>query len=307
MQMNSPMAVADRAIQRFAFTTLPKTTATAGPKWEVIPGSRRIAFSTRGRQHGPITRLVSPSDVGEMIKPFVFLDHAEVAPTGEPLFGIHPHSGIATLTVVLSGAMNYEDTTGKQGTVASGGLEWMKAGNGVWHDGGAAGHEPLRAYQLWVALPESEENSPPESQYIPSDAVQHDGPVRVILGRHGHATSPIRAPAGINYFHIRLKDGQRWRYTPPAGHTVAWLAVDKGRLQSTETIREGTLAVFEESGDAVDVQAEGDTSFVFGSAIKHPHPLTLGYYSVHTSAKALERGEAEIRRIGELLRVMGRL
>lgn len=305
--MNSPMAAADRAIQRFAFTTLPKELATAEPGSAVNPGSRRIAFSTRGRQHGPITRLVSPSDVGEMIKPFVFLDHGEVTPTGEPLFGIHPHSGIATLTVVLNGAMNYEDTTGKQGTVAAGGLEWMKAGNGVWHDGGAAGHEPLRVYQLWVALPESEENSPPESQYIPPDAVQRDGPVRVILGRHGRATSPVRAPAGINYFHIRLKDGQRWRYTPPSGHTVAWLAVDKGRLQSTGTIHEGALAVFEESDDAVELQAEGDTSFVFGSAIKHPKPLVLGRYSVHTNAKALARGEAEIRRIGELLRVMGRL
>ena len=297
--MNSSMATADRKIQRFAFATLPIEAVTLA--------SRRIAFSTRGRQHGPITRLVSPSDVGEMIKPFVFLDHAEVTPTREPLVGIHPHSGIATLTVVLSGAMNYEDTSGKQGSVAAGGLEWMKAGNGVWHDGGAAGHEPLRAYQLWVALPESEENSSPESQYIPSDEVQHDGPVRVILGQHGRARSPINAPAGINYFHIRLKDGQRWRYASPPGHTVAWLAVDKGRLQSAETIREGTLAVFEESGDAVEVRAVGDTSFVFGSAIKHPHPLTLGYYSVHTSAEALARGEAEIRRIGKLLRVMGRL
>ena len=305
--MDSTATVADRVIQRFASPTLPTSTAAARPRNAVIPRSRRIAYSTRGRQHGPITRLVSPSDVGEMIKPFVFLDHAEVAPTGEPLFGIHPHSGIATLTVVLNGEMNYEDTTGKQGSVAAGGLEWMKAGSGVWHDGGAAGHEPLRAYQLWVALSESEENSPPESQYISPDAVEHDGPVRVILGSHGRATSPINAPAGINYFHIRLRDGQRWRYISPPGHTVVWLAVDTGRLQSSETIREGALAVFEESTDAVEVQAVGDTSFVFGSAIKHPKPLVLGRYSVHTNTAALARGEAEIRRIGELLRVMGRL
>ena len=42
----------------------------------------------------------------------------------------------------------------------------MKAGNGVWHDGGPTPGEPLRAFQLWVALPPSEENAPPESQYI---------------------------------------------------------------------------------------------------------------------------------------------
>ena len=269
--------------------------------------ARQIVFRSAGRRHGPITRLVSPSDVGEMIKPFVFLDHGEVPFTGTPLFGIHPHSGIATLTTVLQGGMAYEDTTGKRGQVKEGGLEWMKAGKGVWHDGGPLEGDPLRVFQLWIALPEQEELSPPESQYIPSDAVEQEGPVRVILGQHGLARSPIRAPDGINYFHVRLKDGQQWHYVPPDGHTVAWLAVDKGSLNSTETIREGELAVFEESDDAIEVQAVGDTSFVFGSAIKHPHPLALGYYSVHTSAEALARGEAEIRRIGEVLRVMGRI
>jgi len=250
---------------------------------------------------------VSPSDIGERIKPFVFLDYAEVVAAGKPLFGIHPHSGIATLTTVLTGGLAYEDTTGKNGQVAAGGLEWMKAGNGVWHDGGALPGEPLRGFQLWIALPASEENAPPESQYIAPEAVEKDGPVRVILGRFGHARSPIRAPAGINYFHVRLKDGERWYYTPPAGHTVAWLSVDKGRLRATETVEAGELIVFEESGGVVDVQADGPTSFVFGSAVKHPHPLVTGYYSVHTSAKALEQGEAEIERIGERLRAAGRL
>jgi redox-sensitive bicupin YhaK (pirin superfamily) len=264
-------------------------------------------FSTRGRRHGPITRLVSPSDIGELIKPFVFLDHAEVAPRPGPLFGIHPHSGIATLTVVLRGGLAYEDTTGKKGSVPTGGLEWMKAGNGVWHDGAPTPGEPLRALQLWVALPPSEENAQPESQYIAPDAVQEDGPVRVILGRYGQARSAIRAPEGINYFHVRLKDGQRWRYTPPEGHTVAWLAVDQGALRSPEPIDEGQLAVFEESRGAIELEANGDTSFVLGSAVKHPHALVLGYYSVHTSAATLAEGEAEINRIGQRLRAAGRL
>jgi redox-sensitive bicupin YhaK (pirin superfamily) len=276
-------------------------------EYAVSASSRRIAFHTSGRQHGSITRLVSPSDVGELIKPFVFLDHAEVAFTGRPLFGIHPHSGIATLTVVLQGGFAYEDTTGKKGEVTQGGLEWMRAGNGVWHDGAPLKGEPLRVFQLWVALPASDENAPPESQYISPDAVEQDGPVRVVLGRYGRAASPIRASEGINYFHVRLKDGQWWRYAPPAGHTVAWLSVDKGRLRSPETIHAGQLVVFEESDSAIEVQADGGTSFVFGSAIKHPHPLVLGNYSVHTNAQALARGEAEIRRIGQQLRAEGRL
>src|SRR5258708_35119308 len=140
-----------------------------------------------------------------------------------------------------------------------------------------------------------------------ADAVGEAGPVRVILERCGQARSRIRAPAGINYFHVRLKDGQRWRYAPPEGHTVAWLAVDEGGLRSPEPIGAGQLAVFEESAAPIELEAAADTSFVLGSGIKHPHPLVLGYYSVHTSSAALAQGEAEINRIGERLRAAGRL
>jgi redox-sensitive bicupin YhaK (pirin superfamily) len=183
----------------------------------------------------------------------------------------------------------------------------MKAGNGVWHDGGPLAGPPMRGFQLWVALPAAEESSAPESQYVAAEAVRHDGPVRVVLGQYGSARSVIRAPQGINYFHVRLEDGQRWRYQPPGGHNVAWLAVDRGGLLAAEEIGAGQLAVFAEGEHAIEVRARGETSFVFGSAIKHPHPLVLGYYSVHTSEQALAQGEAEISRIGRQLRERGRL
>src|SRR5271154_2524827 len=162
MEMNSsPAAGITRPTVRLDIESAPEAV--------VRTDARQIVFSTSGHRHGPITRLVSPSDVGEMIKPFVFLDHFEVVARPQPLFGIHPHSGIATLTVVLRGGLAYEDTTGKTGMVAKDGLEWMKAGNGVWHDGGPTLGEPLRGFQLWVALPPSEENAAPESQYIAPD------------------------------------------------------------------------------------------------------------------------------------------
>ena len=116
----------------------------------------------------------------------------------------------------------------------------------------------------------------------------------------------IRAPQGIDYFHVRLNDGERWSYTPPRGYDVAWLAVDKGRLHASQVVGPGQLAVFEQGEETVEVRAEGPTSFVFGAAIKHPHPLVLGDYSVHTSREALARGETEIDRIGERLRAEGR-
>jgi redox-sensitive bicupin YhaK (pirin superfamily) len=56
--------------------------------------SRQIALRTRGHSHGRVTRLVSPGDIGERIKPFVFLDYFDADPATAPKFGFHPHSGI---------------------------------------------------------------------------------------------------------------------------------------------------------------------------------------------------------------------
>jgi len=127
------------------------------------------------------------------------------------------------------------------------------------------------------------------------------------VGQYGSARSVLRAPEGIHYFHVRLHDGQRWVYQPPADHRVAWLAVDQGGLDAGASVASGELAIFDDSANPIEVVAKGFTSFVVGTAVPHPYPLALGYYSVHTSPEALARGEAEIRRIGQQLKADGRL
>src|ERR1700736_2315562 len=91
--------------------------------------ARSITQRTRGHTHGPITRLMSPSDFGNILKPFVFLDLFEHE--GRPFNGaLHPHSGIATLTYVAEGAVSYIDPDNVRGTLPAGGVEWMQAGRG---------------------------------------------------------------------------------------------------------------------------------------------------------------------------------
>jgi redox-sensitive bicupin YhaK (pirin superfamily) len=108
-------------------------------------------------------------------------------------FSMHPHSGLATTTVLLEGEVEYEDTTGASGIMPAGGVEWMNAGRGVWHDGRARGDGPVRGYQLWVALPPELELGEPRSQYLSASEVPRLGPARVILGRYGNAESPVSA------------------------------------------------------------------------------------------------------------------
>jgi redox-sensitive bicupin YhaK (pirin superfamily) len=268
---------------------------------------RDIVLRTRGQRHGAITRLVSPSDIGELIKPFVFLDLFETSATQSPGFGWHPHSGIATLTVLHEGALEYQETTGVQGILSAGGVEWMRAGRGVWHTGATLDGQPTKGFQLWIALPPELEQAPCHSRYLSASEVPDAKPARVILGTHDRVASPIPAPERINYLDVRLAANERWTYTPPADHEVAWLAVSEGNLRTPHTVSAGELVVFAESNAPITIRADGAARFVIGSAAKHPHRLVLGRYSVHTSRAALVAGETEIQRIGGQLKTAGLL
>ena len=268
--------------------------------------ARTIVQRTRGRTHGPVTRLMSPSDLGEVLKPFVFLDlfDHEGAPFNAPL---HPHSGIATLTYVAEGAVSYIDPDNVRGTLPAGGVEWMQAGRGMWHGGGLDKAGRTRGFQLWIALPPELELGPTISTYQAPEDVPQDGPARILLGRHGSASSAIASPSPINYLAVHLKTGERWRYEPPAGHTILWVAIASGALLSPDELRHGDLAAFAPSSEAVEFEALTDTEFVLGSAAPHKHDLVPGYDSVHTSPDALRDGEAHILSIKKRLVQEGRL
>ena len=280
------------------------TLASAKPPMSSL--SREIVRRTRGRKHGPTTRLISQSDLGQILKPFVFLDlfDHEGAPFNADL---HPHSGIATLTYVVEGAVSYIDPDNVRGTVPAGGVEWMQAGRGMWHGGGLDKAGRTRGFQLWIALPPELELGPTISIYQAPEDVPQDGPARVLLGGYGSASKAIPSPSPINYLAVRLKAGERWRYDPPTGHTVLWVAIASGVLSAPDELRHGDLAAFEPSSKAVEFEALTDTEFVLGSAAPHEHDLVLGYYSVHTSPDALRDAEAHISAIRAHLVQEGRL
>jgi redox-sensitive bicupin YhaK (pirin superfamily) len=267
----------------------------------------RIARRTRGQSHGPITRLMSPSDFGRLLKPFVFLDLIDNQ--GKPFsgFGLHPHSGIATLTYVAEGSVRYEDTNGATGLLRAGGIEWMQAGGGVWHGGGAGEPGRTRGFQLWIALPPELEMGSSESVYLAPEFIPRDGPARVLLGSYGTATSAIKTPSPMNYLAVRLKAGERWSYQPPAGHTVLWTAVGKGSILVPDELQQGELVAFTSSSAAIEFEAQSDTEFVLGSAVPHKYHLVLGSHSVHTSVEALREAETRISEIHTRLIDLGRL
>src|SRR5260370_2127839 len=114
---------------------------------------RPIIHRTSGQTHGPITRLASPGDLGKVLKPFVFVDLFDNGGREFRGFGLHPHSGIATLTYMAEGSTSYADTNGARGLLKAGGVEWMRAGHGVCHRGRRGRPRPSRRFQPWGGLP----------------------------------------------------------------------------------------------------------------------------------------------------------
>ncbi|MES2025790.1 MAG: pirin family protein [Pseudomonadota bacterium] len=275
--------------------------------------SRRIVKSTRGATgHGPITRLMSPSDLGQILKPFVFLDIFEVS--GDAIHAmssmpLHPHSGIATVTVFTEGRVRYNDPDNGQGTIGYGGVEWMRAGGGIWHGKELTAEEVprIQGFQLWITLPPELENGEPESRYLESVGTNDGQPFHLILGNYQDVQSPVPAPKGVNYLLVTLKPGESWVYQPPTGHSVGWLALAKGALNAGGVVQAGEMVSFDSSEAPITLRASAQEGavFVLGSAIPHPHPLHLGYYSVHTSAQALEAGELRIAELGKKLKAAG--
>jgi redox-sensitive bicupin YhaK (pirin superfamily) len=194
----------------------------------------------------------------------------------------------------------------------AGGVEWMRAGGGVWHGGGSGEPGRTRGFQLWIALPPELELGPSESTYLSPEVIPQDGPARVLLGSYGTATSSIKAPSPINYLAVRLKAGERWSYQPPARHTVLWTAVGMGSVlvanqPQEDELRQGELVAFRPSSAVIEFEAQSDAEFVLGSAAPHDYDLVLGSHSVHASIEALREAEARISVIETRLIQQGRL
>lgn len=272
------------------------------PSFPVI-ADRGVTHRTRGSGHGPIVRLMSPSDLGQYMKPFVFLDRVDAESSLANGVNLHPHSGIATVTVLTEGNLHFDKGKWGTGTLDYGGVEWMRSGSGIWHgDEYKPGSSPrFKGFQLWVALPAALEASSPEWQFVEASGIPQVGPARLIIGAYQGSTSPVRAFDGMNYLLVTLAPGEEWVYETPAGHEVGWLAMAQGSVSGEGTYAAGEMIVFDRSDAAIPLHAGPQGAvFVLGSAVPHPHELVLGNYSVHTSKKALKAGEKRIAEVRSL-------
>lgn len=113
-------------------------------------------------------------------------------------FPWHPHRGIETITYVLNGSVEHQDSLGNTGLLQAGDLQWMTAGSGIMHQEMPAGDTSgqMHGFQLWANLPASDKMSTPRYQDIQSAdlplLVEDDGSrIKVLVGDYLGKASPV--------------------------------------------------------------------------------------------------------------------
>ncbi len=214
------------------------------------------------------------------LSPFLLLDHAgpaDFAPADKPRgVGWHPHRGFETVTVVLDGEVDHEDTAGNGGRIGPGDVQWMTAGSGLLHK---EMHSPeftrrggrFHALQLWVNLPaKSKMNAPRYQTLLAGDIPVVDG-VRVIAGEYRGAKGPAQTFTPVNLLEVRLQKNSL-RLSLPDGSSTGLYIVSGKAVVNGEAAGEGELVVLDRHGEEVQIEAAGD-AIVFvmnGAPIDEP-------------------------------------
>ena len=170
----------------------------------------------------PVRRAFAGIDL-QHLDPFIMMDQmgeVEYAP-GEPKgTSWHPHRGFETVTYIIDGTFDHQDSHGGGGTITNGDTQWMTAGSGLLHieappewlvQAGGLFH----GIQLWVNLPRDAKSNAPKYQDIRSGAVQlltsadAGTLVRVIAGSVDGHDGPGSTFTPRSLVHASLEPGAR--------------------------------------------------------------------------------------------------
>jgi quercetin 2,3-dioxygenase len=215
------------------------------------------------------------------LSPFLLLDHfgpAEFAAAKKPRgVGWHPHRGFETVTVLLEGEVEHEDTAGNGGRIGPGDVQWMTAGAGLLHkefhsEAMTRSGGRFHGLQLWVNLPAKFKMTPPRYQTLTARDIPLVDGVRVIAGEFRGVKGPAQTFTPINLLLVALKTGNVLELDLRDGYSAA-LYIPEGKIAvNGEVMSAGELAVFDRKGDRATITAQAD-AIVFvmnGAPIDEP-------------------------------------
>ena len=237
------------------------------------------------------------------LDPFLLLDcfHSDHRDDYVRGFPWHPHRGIETITYVLDGDVEHQDSLGNRGVIRPGDVQWMTAGSGIIHQEMPQGSPKGRmwGFQLWANLPRRDKMMDPRyrevtSKQIPAVKTVEGATVRIISGRIGDVQGPVQEiVTDPEYLDVSLPAGKTFTHSVKPGYTVfAYVVEGEGHFDPGQNpfdreaigenyfdmrlsclCKEGDIALYEPGGNTVHVMTEKQPVrflLVSGKPLKEP-------------------------------------
>ena len=231
--------------------------------------------------------------------PFLMLDEFGSENKDDYIGGFppHPHRGIETVTYMLQGEFEHEDSTGANGRMKSGDVQWMKTGSGIIHsEMPAMSKGRLHGFQLWVNMPAKLKMSKPDYIYIESEKMQihkdKDKQIKVITGKFenveglvkGHNIEPI-------YFDIELEKNKNFNFELPSSHN-SFIYLINGEIKIGEKthdkVKDSTLILLTK-GEKLNVSSLTRAKFLLISGKPIGEQIARGGpFVMNTKAEVLQ-------------------
>lgn len=254
---------------------------------ETLTRSRSIESLVTGNQtsDGAGVRLVRlfGQSLQRRLDPFLMLDAFGSDDPDDYLAGFpdHPHRGFETVTYLIAGRMRHRDSTGHEGLLEPGGMQWMTAGRGVIHSEIPEQKDGrLEGFQLWLNLPGRDKLAAPwyrdyTAQDLPRIARPDGVEVRVLAGSSGGVTGAVRREATAPlYLDLALPAGSRFAQALPPDHN-AFLYPYRGAVSVADrTVPAGRMGILtnDPAADGVLIEAQADARLLLiaGRPLKEP-------------------------------------
>jgi redox-sensitive bicupin YhaK (pirin superfamily) len=205
----------------------------------------------------PVHRAFAGIDLADL-DPFVHMDQmgeVEYAP-GEPKgTSWHPHRGFETVTYMIDGTMEHQDSEGGGGVITNGDTQWMTAGSGLLHierppEALVASGGLFHGIQLWVNLPRAQKMATPRYQDLRSGEValattpDAGALVRVIAGSVAGQRGPGSTHTPMAMVHATVAPGAELVLPWPEdfnalGYVLAGegdIGPDRRRIEAGQTV-----------------------------------------------------------------------
>ncbi len=241
-----------------------------------------------------------PAAMGSLMSPFLLLDemgpvnYAPGKAVGAPW---HPHRGFETVTYLLEGEMEHEDSAGSKGTLTPGDVQWMTAGKGIIHsemptakmmlEGGM-----MHGFQIWVNLPAKDKMMNPRYQDISaaeSPIAEKNGVwARVVAGECLGVESSLDTVIPITYVHVKMENGSVLEKNLDLDLN-GMIYVFKGEIEiEGKVVSDGSLALLS-NGTSIKITAKETSQYLILAGPEIGEPIArYGPFVMNTREEIMQ-------------------